>query len=218
MPAQAYGAPPFDPSRMDPDPRLEPAPAVTPPERGPSVRLRNRDVDVQVSVSASDARVAARMRALLTRSNVDLAACRARLDSPLTRAEERSVSFGAVRPGALRDVVGQCLFNALAPLYARSISSAQVGAPVSVRCVFSPRVRVESPPERRPPPNLCPNPRPQGCRRTGCPAGLVCDTRVQCVPSACSCDPQTGRVICTDDCGGGVCVVPGTRPGDQPPL
>lgn len=47
---------------------------------------------------------------------------------------------------------------------------------------------------------------PAGCARTGCGEGMVCDRRVQCVPSSCGCDPQTGRWTCTSDCGGGVCV------------
>jgi hypothetical protein len=47
---------------------------------------------------------------------------------------------------------------------------------------------------------------PAGCARTGCGEGMVCDRRVQCVPSSCGCDPQTGQWTCTSDCGGGVCV------------
>ena len=44
------------------------------------------------------------------------------------------------------------------------------------------------------------------CPPTGCPPEQVCDTSVGCVPSTCSCDPATGDVICTADCGGGTCV------------
>ena len=54
----------------------------------------------------------------------------------------------------------------------------------------------------------CKTPNPQGCRSTGCPTGLVCDTTVGCVPSACGCDPMTGTWICTADCGGGTCAMP----------
>lgn len=57
-----------------------------------------------------------------------------------------------------------------------------------------------------PPPNPTCGPDRSGCRRTGCPSGMRCDTRVACVPSSCSCDPATGRSICTSDCGGGMCV------------
>lgn len=45
-----------------------------------------------------------------------------------------------------------------------------------------------------------------GCVQTGCKSGYVCDTTVGCVPSACSCDPLTGDIICTADCSGGTCV------------
>ncbi|HIN85620.1 MAG TPA: hypothetical protein EYN06_03985, partial [Myxococcales bacterium] len=46
-----------------------------------------------------------------------------------------------------------------------------------------------------------------GCVQSGCPEGQTCDTNAgDCVPSTCSCDPETGEVICTADCGGGVCV------------
>ena len=45
-----------------------------------------------------------------------------------------------------------------------------------------------------------------GCIQDGCPEGQVCDPTVGCNPSYCACDPETGGVICTDDCGGGTCV------------
>lgn len=38
----------------------------------------------------------------------------------------------------------------------------------------------------------------------------------QCSPSACFCDPQTGSIVCTEDCGGGVCGVPGPDAGVRP--
>jgi Dictyostelium (slime mold) repeat len=46
----------------------------------------------------------------------------------------------------------------------------------------------------------------QGCVETGCDEGFMCDTSVGCVPSVCACDPETGDVECTADCGGGTCV------------
>lgn len=50
---------------------------------------------------------------------------------------------------------------------------------------------------------------PQGCRASGCPEGLVCSfDEGSCTPSTCMCDEATGGWICTDDCGGGVCVTP----------
>ncbi|NUN14360.1 MAG: hypothetical protein HUU55_12085 [Myxococcales bacterium] len=39
-----------------------------------------------------------------------------------------------------------------------------------------------------------------------CPDGLECVIDpAQCNPSFCSCDPATGAILCTDDCGGGMC-------------
>lgn len=54
--------------------------------------------------------------------------------------------------------------------------------------------------------NLCKDFVQPGCTDSGCDPGFVCDTSVGCVPSVCSCDPATGQVICTADCGGGTCV------------
>jgi hypothetical protein len=51
-----------------------------------------------------------------------------------------------------------------------------------------------------------------GCTQDGCDEGFTCDTSVGCVPSACSCDPETGDTICTADCGGGTCVPDGGDP------
>ena len=45
-----------------------------------------------------------------------------------------------------------------------------------------------------------------GCVEKGCPDGQKCDTNVGCVPSGCGCDPETGDIMCTADCGGGTCV------------
>lgn len=39
-----------------------------------------------------------------------------------------------------------------------------------------------------------------------CDSGQVCDTLPgACLPSACGCDPETGAIFCTADCGGKVC-------------
>ncbi len=54
--------------------------------------------------------------------------------------------------------------------------------------------------------DLCAGFTPPGCVQSGCAEGQVCDRTVGCVPSQCECDPSTGQVICTDDCGGGTCV------------
>lgn len=61
----------------------------------------------------------------------------------------------------------------------------------------------------------CRGPSPAGCRSGGCPAGLVCRKGVRCVPSTCSCNPARGTWTCTADCGGGVCVPPKGRPGEE---
>ncbi|WAS97735.1 hypothetical protein [Nannocystis punicea] len=54
--------------------------------------------------------------------------------------------------------------------------------------------------------DLCEGFTQPGCVQTGCPEGQVCQQGLQCVPSLCNCDPQTGQTICSLDCGGGVCV------------
>lgn len=61
---------------------------------------------------------------------------------------------------------------------------------------------------------LCDGFEEPGCIHKGCPMGQICDTKLECVPSACMCDPQTGDVACTADCGGGTCVMQ----GDCPPV
>lgn len=58
-------------------------------------------------------------------------------------------------------------------------------------------------------------PSPAGCKATGCPDGLVCETAGSCRPSSCSCNPETGHWMCTRDCGGGMCV-PAPRPAPAP--
>ena len=71
---------------------------------------------------------------------------------------------------------------------------------------------------RCPPTSKCDDPNPAGCVRTGCPDGEVCfRDGTQCIPSACACNAETGSWICTDDCGGGVCIGgPGECPGSNP--
>ena len=53
---------------------------------------------------------------------------------------------------------------------------------------------------------LCDDFVPPGCVQSGCPEGQKCDTTVGCNPSQCDCDPGTGDILCTPDCGGGTCV------------
>jgi hypothetical protein len=50
----------------------------------------------------------------------------------------------------------------------------------------------------------CTEPNPAGCSMNACPPNAVCDTSVGCMPSQCSC--SQGTWVCTEDCGGGVCV------------
>ena len=58
----------------------------------------------------------------------------------------------------------------------------------------------------------CDGPNPAGCVQTGCPEGEVCfRDGSQCIPSACTCDVETGSWICTSDCGGGTCLGPSTE-------
>lgn len=61
---------------------------------------------------------------------------------------------------------------------------------------------------------LCDGFEEPGCIHKGCPMGQICDTKIDCVPSTCSCDPKTGDIACTADCGGGTCVMQ----GDCPPV
>jgi hypothetical protein len=52
----------------------------------------------------------------------------------------------------------------------------------------------------------CPDPVPVGCLVAGCPPGGYCETGLDCKPSSCTCT-DTGW-SCTNDCAGGVCVIP----------
>ena len=56
----------------------------------------------------------------------------------------------------------------------------------------------------------CYEPNPVGCFQTGCADGYICvNDPDYCVSSSCFCDDSTffGTWICTEDCGGGSCVV-----------
>jgi hypothetical protein len=53
--------------------------------------------------------------------------------------------------------------------------------------------------------NLCEGFEPPCVRDSECGTGRVCAKEEQCIPSICSCEPSTGQLSCTDDCGGGVC-------------
>lgn len=55
-------------------------------------------------------------------------------------------------------------------------------------------------------PDLCAGFSQPGCVYTGCPEGQVCRPGLECVPSLCACDPDSGQSICTVDCEGGTCV------------
>ena len=56
----------------------------------------------------------------------------------------------------------------------------------------------------------CMSPNPAGCFQTGCDDGLVCiDTSNNCTPSSCFCDGFYGDWFCTEDCGGGTCIILG---------
>ncbi len=54
--------------------------------------------------------------------------------------------------------------------------------------------------------DLCADFTAPGCTQAGCLPGQTCNTSVGCNPSFCSCDPDTGQVVCTADCSGGTCV------------
>ncbi|SVD23847.1 uncharacterized protein METZ01_LOCUS376701, partial [marine metagenome] len=56
----------------------------------------------------------------------------------------------------------------------------------------------------------CMNDNPAGCFQTGCDDGYECviDPN-ECVPSWCGCDGFYGDWFCTEDCGGGSCIVIG---------
>lgn len=196
-PAAGYGAPPVPPG-------------LGLGERGPAARVEAR---VSVSVDRGGARYAPVIRMAMERRLDALRACRARIARPVTGVERASVQvpWGNVPmppgPAMQRDVLSQCLANVVTATLPPAPPGR--GGRVTVQVTYSP----ERPTERIPVRagiggtiDRCGSQGPVGCRHTGCPDGLVCDTRTTCVPSSCSCDPATGQRICTSDCGGGVCV------------
>jgi hypothetical protein len=64
--------------------------------------------------------------------------------------------------------------------------------------------------------NTCDTPNPAGCKSQGCPADQLCVDE-GCTPSDCACD-ASGQWICTDDCGGGICVPDGAGCSDPNPV
>ena len=145
-----------------------------------------------------------------------LRACRSRIARPVTGVERASVQLGwgnvPMPPGPTiqRDVLSQCLVNVVREALPPAPPSR--GGRVTVHVTYSPEHPTERVPVRGGFGNTvdrCAGETSVGCRRTGCPAGMVCDTRTTCVPSACGCDPATGQVTCTSDCRGGECVPAG---------
>jgi len=62
--------------------------------------------------------------------------------------------------------------------------------------------------------SYCMSDNPAGCYQTGCDVGYDCIINEnECVPSWCGCDGFYGEWFCTEDCGGGSCVIAGF-PGD----
>jgi hypothetical protein len=54
--------------------------------------------------------------------------------------------------------------------------------------------------------DACKSKNPEGCVNSGCELGYTCDTVEGCFPSSCACDADVGLWICTEDCGGGICI------------
>ena len=62
----------------------------------------------------------------------------------------------------------------------------------------------------------CMGDNPAGCFQTGCDAGYTCVNTGECTPSTCFCsDGFFGEWTCTEDCGGGSCVLMGDLTGDD---
>ena len=54
----------------------------------------------------------------------------------------------------------------------------------------------------------CMSENPAGCFQTGCDEGYECVVlEEECVPSSCFCDEFYGDWFCTEDCGGGTCIL-----------
>lgn len=214
-PAQGYGAPPFrGPGLEGPGGPIErrPPPPAVPPVVEPGMRLpRTR---VTVSVSPTGARAAQLRGAMQSRSAL-WETCR---DVAPSRLPERFSARLRVTLGGDGRVASVGVYNApaavmpVARCFVTRLRAVQLppGAPTRVDVTMTYSARAEQPAVIRPggigQTGRCGGGSPAGCRRTGCEAGMVCDTRVRCVPSSCGCDEATGQWTCTSDCGGGVCV------------
>lgn len=156
-------------------------------------------------VTGTDASTAQTLRNVVQRSLNPIRGCRGRSPGPVR--EERRTFTVRWRDGMTiptpRDALERCVVNVLRV----ELAPAQPGA--TARLVVHVRY---APPGHGLEDGRCANYRPPGCRRTGCPRGSHCDTRMFCVPSACGCDPSTGRDVCSADCGGGVCLPDFGRP------
>ena len=215
MPAQAYGAPPRPPYEL-PGPVVQPTPPPpppVPPTPGPAVDTSRLRVAVSVLARATPSAVS--VRRALEQSDGPVAACRAEDPTPLTRSETATVTFAVAPNGRVSSVsvsgrIGgprfiRCLLTRARALAAPAITPPPAPARVAVRVTVSPASNMVRAPDPAPGQGRC-GPNPAGCRSTGCPGGMVCDTRARCVPSSCGCNPRTGNWTCTSDCGGGVCV------------
>lgn len=223
MPAQAYGAPPRPPYEL-PGPVVQPTPPpvqptpppvqpTPPPSPGPAVDTSRLRVSVAVLARSNPAAVS--VRRALERSDGPIATCRAEDPTPLTRNETATVTFsvapnGRVSSAAVSGRLGGPRFIRCLLVRARALGAPTITPPpaltrVALRVTISPTTNVVGTPDPAPGQGRC-GPNPAGCRSTGCPNGMVCDTRARCVPSSCGCNPSTGAWTCTSDCGGGVCV------------
>ncbi len=219
MPAQAYGAPPRPPYEL-PGPVVQPTPPppvppTTQPTPAPGPAVDTSQLRVTVSVLARATPSAVSVRRALERSDGPIATCRAEDPTPLTRVETANVAFTVAPNGRVSSVsvsgrLGgprfvRCLLARARSLGAPAITPPSAPTRVGVRVAISPASNTVRAPDPAPGQGRC-GPNPAGCRNTGCPNGMVCDTRARCVPSACGCNPSTGAWTCTSDCGGGVCV------------
>lgn len=103
----------------------------------------------------------------------------------------------------------------LVGLFVSMAWGAACDVPEAVAVAQPPAPAVQAPDEAAPGPQApldeqaagpCEGFRQPGCVQTGCPEGQVCRIGQECVPTLCSCDPETGQSICSLDCGGGTCV------------
>lgn len=190
--AQGYGGPPYHPF-----PGLDPVERPAPPAVAPA------EATVTVAVSGADPRTAAALRSAVRRSLDAVRACRPQRLTVPAREERRSVVVGWGTSSPLpREPFARCIAEAVRAALPAVRAGQRARVVVQVRYARA-GVGQGAPGDR------CAGFTPPGCRRTGCPGGMVCDTRAQCVPSSCGCDPATGQQVCTSDCGGGVCVPAG---------